>query len=48
MFFVQNRASIWEDNSLVKVFGATLASYQCPMALVMEYFTLGPLDAYLQ
>ena len=45
---VSYRAASWEDNSLVKIFGATLASELCPMAIILEYFPLGPLDAYLK
>ncbi len=39
---------MWEDNSLVKIFGCALASDQNPMALIMEFFPLGPLNLYLQ
>jgi hypothetical protein len=42
------RAASWEDNSLVKVFGTTLATEQCPMAFVTEYFPFGPLNIYLK
>ena len=38
----------WEDPTLVKVFGATLAIPGNPMALIMEYLPMGPLDKYLK
>ena len=39
---------LWNDPTLIKVHGATLATPNNPMALVMEYLDLGPLDRYLK
>jgi hypothetical protein len=40
-------AMLWNDPTLVTVHGATLVTQGNPMALVMEYLPLGPLDKYL-
>ena len=37
----------WDEGTLVKVFGSTLATPLNPMALVTEYFPHGSLDLYL-
>ena len=37
----------WDEGTLVKVYGTTLAARDSPMALITEYFPLGSLDLYL-
>ena len=43
-----NDAMLWSDSTLIKVFGTVLATPGNPMALVMEYLPMGPLNLYLQ
>ncbi len=43
-----NNAMLWDDSTLIKVYGATLAIKESPIALVMEYLPLGPMNVYLQ
>ena len=38
----------WNDATLVKAFGTTLATPHNPMALILEFFPLGPLSEYLK
>ena len=40
--------SMWNDSTLVTAFGICLNTHTSPMALVMEYFSLGTLDKYLR
>ena len=37
----------WDEGTLIKVYGTTLAARENPMALITEYFPLGSLDLYL-
>lgn len=39
------RWAFLQSNSIVKLFGVTLTS---PVAMMMEYLSIGPLDAYLK
>ena len=39
---------LWNDPTLIRVHGATLETPNNPMALVMEFLQLGPLDTYLK
>lgn len=41
-------AMLWDEVTLVKVYGASLATPGNPMALVSEYFVLGPADLYVR
>lgn len=43
-----NKATLWEDGSLLDVMGCCLESDKELPALVTEWFPLGPLDVYLQ
>ena len=40
-------ATLWDDGSLTSVYGFCFPSKEEPPVLVTEYFTLGPLSAYL-
>lgn len=37
----------WDEGTLIKVYGTTLAARDNPMALITEYFPYGSLDLYL-
>ena len=37
----------WDEGTLIKVYGTTLAARDNPMALITEYFPFGSLDLYL-
>lgn len=39
---------LWNDATLRKVYGTSLATPNNPLTLIMEYFSLGPLDVYLR
>ncbi len=41
-------ALVWEDGTLVRSLGVCLATTATPMTLIQEYFSLGPLNKYLQ
>ena len=42
------QAMLWNDSTLIKIHGATLATPGNPMALVMDYLPHGPLNRFLQ
>ena len=41
-------AMMWDDPTLVRVYGATLAIHGNPMSLIMEYLPFGKLNTYLK